>query len=67
MLPDLERDNIVSLHRAHPWGEDRGKVVGLGADIKIECLGWERQVLLPRRKLSRSIKSNLSLEERNNG
>jgi hypothetical protein len=67
MLPDLEMDDILRLRKTHPCGEDRWKVVRLGADIKIECLGCKRQVMLPRRKLSRSIKSNLSLEERNNG
>jgi hypothetical protein len=66
MLPDLEMDDILRLRKTHPCGEDRWKVIRLGADIKIECLGCGRQVMLPRRKLSRSMKSNISLEERNN-
>jgi len=64
MLPDLELDDVLKLRKLHPCGEDRWKVIRLGADIKIECLGCGRQVMLPRRKLSRSIKTNLSLEER---
>ena len=66
MLPDLEMDDVLRLRKTHPCGEDRWKVIRLGADIKIECLGCGRQVMLPRRKLSRSMKSNISLEERNN-
>ncbi len=67
MLPDLEMSDILKLRKTHPCGEDRWKVIRLGADIKIECLGCGRQVMLPRRKLARSIKTNLSLEERIDG
>jgi hypothetical protein len=64
MLPDLEMDDILKLRKVHPCGEDRWKVIRLGADIKIECLGCGRQVMLTRRKLARSVKSNLSQQER---
>jgi hypothetical protein len=64
MLPDLELDDVLKLRKLHPCGEDRWKVIRLGADIKIECLGCGRQVMLPRRKLSRSVKTNLTQQER---
>ena len=64
MLPDLELNDILRLRKTHPCGEDRWKVIRLGADIKIECLGCGRQIMLPRRKLARSLKTNLSLQER---
>ncbi|MEJ2412779.1 MAG: DUF951 domain-containing protein [Anaerolineales bacterium] len=67
MLPDLEMNDILKLRKTHPCGEDRWKVIRLGADIKIECLGCGRQIMLPRRKLARSLKSNLSLQERTDG
>jgi hypothetical protein len=66
MLPDLEMNDILKLRKTHPCGEDRWKVIRLGADIKIECLGCGRQIMLPRRKLARSLKTNLSLQERSN-
>jgi len=66
MLPDMELNDQLKLRKTHPCGEDRWKVIRLGADIKIECLGCGRQVMLSRRKLARSVKSNLSLEERKN-
>ena len=67
MLPDLELNDILKLRKTHPCGEDRWKVIRLGADIKIECMGCKRQVMLPRRKLSRSLKTNLSGMERGDG
>jgi len=66
MLPDLELNDLMKLRKTHPFGEDCWKVIRLGADIKIECQGCGRQVMLSRRKLARNVKSNLSLEERNN-
>jgi hypothetical protein len=67
MLPDLELNDVLRLRKTHPCGEDRWKVIRLGADIKIECLGCGRQIMLPRRKLARSLKTNLSLQERSDG
>jgi len=64
MLPDLELNDILKLRKTHPCGEDRWKVIRLGADIKIECLGCKRQVMLSRRKLARSVKTNLSREDK---
>jgi len=64
MLPDLKMDDVLKLRKTHPCGEDRWKVIRLGADIKIECLGCGRQLMLPRRKLARSVKTNLSQEDR---
>jgi hypothetical protein len=63
MLPDLKMDDVLKLRKTHPCGEDRWKVIRLGADIKIECLGCSRQVMLTRRKLAHSVKTNLSQEE----
>ncbi len=67
MLPELQMDDILQLRKTHPCGEDRWKVIRLGADIKIECLGCGRQIMLPRRKLARGVKSNLSQQERDHG
>lgn len=63
MLPDLELGDILQLRKPHPCGETRWKVIRLGADIKIECLGCGRQVMLTRRKLAKRVKKNLSHEE----
>jgi hypothetical protein len=64
MLPDLELNDLLELRKPHPCGENRWKVIRLGADIKIECLGCGRQVMLTRRKLARRVKKNLTQDER---
>lgn len=64
MLPDLKLDDILQLRKEHPCGEDRWRVVRLGGDIKIECLGCRRRVMLPRRKLAHRVKTNLGPGEK---
>lgn len=63
MLPDLQPTQIVRLRKPHPCGEYKWKVLRIGADIKIECLGCGRQVMLSRRKLDRRVKEILPSQE----
>jgi hypothetical protein len=60
MLLDLQLDDQLRLRKAHPCGSYEWKVVRLGADIGIECLGCGRRVLLPRRQLARRVKTILT-------
>ena len=59
MLPELQVDDIVQLRKAHPCGSYTWKILRIGADIKMECLGCGRQVMLERRKLARRYKLTL--------
>jgi hypothetical protein len=60
---ELFIDDIVQLRKGHPCGSDRWRVVRLGADIGLRCLGCERKVLLPRRELEKRIKRFISRGE----
>ncbi len=57
MLPDLHLDDILRLRKPHPCGGYEWKIVRMGADIGLECLGCARRILLPRRELSRRLKT----------
>jgi hypothetical protein len=50
-------DDIVRLRKPHPCGSYEWQVVRLGADIRLECLGCQRRVMLSRRKLARRLKA----------
>lgn len=65
MLPDLKLDDLVRLRKTHPCGSTDWKVVRLGADIGLVCLGCGRRVLLERRQLAKRMKKILSQEEAN--
>lgn len=62
MLPDLQLNDVLRLRKPHPCGSYEWKVVRLGADIGLECLGCKRRVLLPRRELAHRIKTAPSRE-----
>lgn len=62
MLPDLKLDDVVRLRKTHPCGSTDWKVVRLGADIGLVCLGCGRRVLLERRELSKRLKKMLPPE-----
>lgn len=59
MLPELHLNDTVRLRKAHPCGSTDWRIVRLGADIGLECLGCQRRVLLPRRDLAKRMKALL--------
>jgi len=56
MLPEIKLDDIVRLRKTHPCGSTDWKVVRLGADIGLVCLGCGRRILLERRQLAKRMK-----------
>lgn len=53
--------DIVSMKKAHPCGCNEWKIIRVGADIKIRCLGegCGRIVMLSRRDFNKSMKNIL--------
>lgn len=54
---ELRIGDVVRLHKPHPCGRSEWRVVRLGADIRLGCLGCGRRVLLERRQLERRFES----------
>ncbi|SFE63369.1 DUF951 domain-containing protein [Alteribacillus iranensis] len=49
-------NDIVEMKKPHPCGENRWKIIRLGADIRIKCQGCGHSVMLPRREFSKKVK-----------
>ena len=64
MLPEIKLDDVVRLRKQHPCGSYDWKIVRLGADIGLECMGCSRRVMLTRRKLARRLKTILPADQR---
>ena len=47
-MDEIRVDDIVQMRKLHPCGSDQWKVIRIGADIKIKCLGCGRIVMLDR-------------------
>jgi hypothetical protein len=52
--------DVVRLRKVHPCGSYEWRVVRIGADIGLKCLGCERRVLLPRSTFERRLKAFVS-------
>lgn len=49
-------NDIIEMKKPHPCGENKWKIIRMGMDIRIKCLGCDHSVLIPRREFSRKIK-----------
>ena len=53
----FEVGDVVVMKKKHPCGSNRWRLLRVGADIRMECLGCARMVMLPRSSLDKSVKS----------
>lgn len=47
-MEEIRLGDIVQMRKVHPCGSDQWKVIRIGADIKMKCLGCGRIVMLER-------------------
>ncbi|MBS6446157.1 MAG: DUF951 domain-containing protein [Clostridiales bacterium] len=52
----FEVGDILEMKKKHPCGSDRMRVLRVGSDIRILCLGCGRDVTVPREKLEKNIR-----------
>ena len=55
--------DVVQLKKPHPCGENRWRIIRVGMDVKIKCLGCGHIVMLPHEVFVKSIKRILKDEE----
>lgn len=49
-------NDIVEMKKQHPCGENEWKIIRMGMDIRIKCLGCGRSIMLPRREFEKKVK-----------
>lgn len=57
---EIQLGDIVTLKKEHPCGSKEWEVLRVGMDFRIKCIGCERQVMIPRKQLEKSIKKIVS-------
>lgn len=55
-MVEIQLDDVIELKKQHPCGSKQWKVTRVGADIRLECLGCQRKVLLTRREVNKRMK-----------
>ena len=54
---DIKVGDILVMKKPHPCKSKEFEVLRIGVDFKIRCLGCSREVMVPRAKLEKNIKS----------
>ncbi len=54
---DIRVGDILTMKKAHPCGNDRWLVTRTGADFKLKCLKCGHEVMTPRFKAEKNIRS----------
>jgi len=57
-------NDIVQMKKQHPCGENKWRIIRMGMDIRIKCLGCNRSVLLPRNEFQKKLKKIVSKSEK---
>ena len=59
---DIRLQDILVMKKPHPCGEKQWLVLRTGADLRIRCLGCGHEVMAPRFKLEKNIRSVIPAE-----
>lgn len=60
----FELHDIVQMKKKHPCGENSWKVIRMGADVRIKCLGCDRSVMIPRNEFEKRLKKIIKKAEK---
>ena len=56
MYVEIHLGDTVRLRKKHPCGSFEWRVVRVGVDVGLMCLGCERRILLPRGTFNKRLK-----------
>ncbi|MDO5718340.1 MAG: DUF951 domain-containing protein [Tissierellia bacterium] len=48
--------DIITLKKGHPCGENKWEIMRTGAEIKLKCLGCDKNIWLPRVTFNKRIR-----------
>ena len=54
---DIQIGDILTMKKAHPCGGEKWLVTRIGADFKLKCLKCGHEVMTPRFKAEKNIRS----------
>jgi hypothetical protein len=57
---ELHVGDTIKMKKQHPCGTNAWKLLRVGMDIRLECTGCHRQVMLPRKQVEKGFRGFLS-------
>lgn len=61
---DIHLQDILVMKKPHPCGEKQWRVLRVGADFRLRCLGCGHEVMIPRSKAEKNLRQVLRDGER---
>lgn len=59
---DIKVGDKITMKKPHPCGDNRFAVLRIGMDFKLRCLGCGHEIMAPRSKIEKRIKSVITEE-----
>ena len=59
---DIRLNDILVMKKAHPCGDKQWKVLRVGADFRLKCLGCGHEIMIPRLKAEKNIRTIIPQE-----
>ncbi|SET08441.1 DUF951 domain-containing protein [[Clostridium] polysaccharolyticum] len=53
---DINLGDIIKLKKPHPCGSQEWKVLRVGMDFRLQCMGCDHQVMLSRKLVEKNIR-----------
>ena len=53
---DLQLGDIIKMKKAHPCGSQEWKVLRVGVDFRLQCMGCGHQVMMARRLVEKNVR-----------
>ena len=60
MADNYEIDDIIMMKKGHPCGSNKWKIIRIGADVKLECMNFNRIISFSRMKFNKSVKGKIT-------
>ena len=54
---DIRLNDILVMKKTHPCGDKQWKVLRVGADFRLKCLGCGHEIMVPRLKAEKNIRN----------
>ena len=54
---DIRLGDTLVMKKAHPCGDKQWKVLRVGADFRLKCLGCGHEIMVPRLKAEKNIRN----------
>lgn len=54
---DIRLGDVLVMKKAHPCGDKQWRVLRVGADFRLKCLGCGHEIMVPRLKAEKNIRN----------